>query len=341
MRSINILTTIGLLSIIGVIGCADDEEVYVIPVPALMEIPSGFPNVEAPENNVFSVERWNLGKMLFYDNIMSADTSLSCASCHQQALAFSDQLPVSLGVDGRLGSRNAPSLANVAYHPYFLREGGVPTLEFQILVPIQEHDEFDFNIVRIADRLKNDPKYVAMAQEAYQRAPDPFVITRSIACFERSLISGNSPFDRYTQFGETEQFSTAAARGMELFNSNRLNCSACHSGFNFTTYAFENNGLYRDYVDEGRLRFTHNEADRALFKVPSIRNIGLTAPYMHDGSINTLEEVLAHYETGGKSHINKSELIKPFTLTQTERADILKFLHSLTDEVFISNPLFN
>ena len=323
------------------IGCNRDEEIYVIPIPELMEIPKGFEAITQPSNNEFNLKRWELGKMLFYDKIMSADTTLSCASCHKQELAFSDNIAVSPGVGGKVGRRNAPSLANVAYHPYFTREGGVPTLEFQVLVPIQEHDEFDFNIVLIADRLKNDPDYVKMAQEAYEREPDPFVITRSIACFERSLISGNSPFDRFQQYDEDEQFSPSAARGMDLFYSAKTNCSACHSGFNFTNYAFENNGLYIDYADEGRFRFTQDENDRSVFKVPSLRNVSLTAPYMHDGSIGSLEEIIQHYTTGGKPHKNRSNIIRPFDLTAEEKQDLRAFLESLTDEVFISNPLFN
>ena len=323
------------------VGCASDDFVPVIPTPGLMEIPKGFPEIEEPMNNEFSMARWKLGKMLFHDNILSADTSLSCASCHKQSLAFSDDVAVSPGVGEKLGRRNAPTLANVAYHPYFTREGGVATLEFQVLVPIQEHDEFDFNIVLIAERLQRDPTYVAMAQEAYQRDPDPFVITRSIAVFERSLISGNSSFDRYQQFNENHHFSDAALRGMELFNSSKTNCSVCHGGFNFTNYGFENNGLYTVYEDEGRFRLTQDEADRALFKVPSLRNIAVTAPYMHDGSIASLEAVIEHYISGGKSHKNKHELIRPLSISESEKQDLLEFLRSLTDEVFISNPLFN
>ena len=174
----------------------------------------------------------------------------------RQGLAFSDHTPVSFGVEDRLGTRNAPSLANVAYQPYFLREGGVPTLEMQVLVPIQEHNEFDFNIVLLAERLNDDTSYVKMAMNAYNRAPDAFVITRAIACFERSLLSGNSPYDQYIKNNNTNAMTDAQIRGMNLFFSDRTNCSTCHSGFNFTNYAFENNGLYIQYADIGRMRLT-------------------------------------------------------------------------------------
>lgn len=322
-------------------ACQDEGAIEPLYVPDLMEIPKGFPEVDAPEGNEFTQARWDLGKKLFFDPILSADSSISCASCHHPQLAFSDNLPFSLGVEGAIGTRNSPTLANVAYHPYFTREGGVPTLEMQTLVPIQEHNEFNFNILLIAERLKQNAEYVVMSKEAYDREPDAFVITRSLACFERSLLSGYSSYDQYVNYGKTDALSEAAINGMNLFFGERTHCSSCHSGFNFTNYAFENNGLYENYTDEGRFRLTSKEADRALFKVASLRNIELTAPYMHDGSMNTLEEVIAHYQSGGKNHPHKSDLLKPLNLTETEQQELIAFLKSLTDEEFVNNPLFN
>ncbi len=316
------------------------EDVQPLYIPALMEIPKGFPAIEAPDDNQFTIERWALGKRLFYDPILSVDSTVSCASCHQQDKAFSDGLTFSVGVENRVGTRNAPTLANIAYHPYFTREGGVPTLEMQILVPIQEHDEFDFNIVLLAERLQQDSSYVLAAHEAYQRAIDPFVITRALACFERSLISGNSAYDQYEFQNRIGALDDAALRGRDLFFSDRTNCSTCHSGFNFTNYTFENNGLYEEYEDEGRFRLTGEAIDRARFKVPSLRNVEWTGPYMHDGSIQTLEEVVLHYQNGGKNHPNKSTLIRPLNLTQTEIMDLVAFLQSLSDPSFIENSLF-
>ena len=200
----------------------------------------------------------------------------------------------------------------------------------QILVPIQEHDEFNTNILDIVEKLKKDSSYTQASRIAYNREIDPFVITRAIANFERSLISGNSDFDK-------NNFSSSALNGKNLFMSNKTNCSQCHSGLNFTNYTFENNGLYTNYADSGRMRLTQIESDRARFKVPTLRNAQLTAPYMHDGSIKTLEEVVAHYNTGGKIHANKSTLIKPLGLTQQEQNDIVAFLNTLTDYTFINN----
>jgi cytochrome c peroxidase len=303
----------------------------------LLEVPEGFPPVPWPADNAFTPERWALGKKLFYDPILSIDGSTSCASCHHPALAFADTLPTSPGAFSRPGTRNAPSLANVAYQPYYLREGSVPTLEMQVLVPIQEENEFAHNIVDIAEVLKTLPEYVTLSQAAYGREPDAYVITRAIATFERTLISGNSAFDQFRN-GDTTALSKAAKRGAYLFYGGNLPCSSCHGDFNFTNYEFENIGLYETYADIGRERFTHNPADNAKFKVPSLRNVAVTAPYMHDGSLKTLREVLNHYNTGGKNHPNKSAFIKPLNLTEQDLNDLEAFLHSLTDYTFLANP---
>ncbi len=309
------------------------------PEPLLL-VPPGFPSPVFPEGNELSTARWALGKKLFYDPVLSRDSTISCASCHNAAHAFSDTVMFSPGVNGLPGTRNAPTLANIAYHPYFTREGGVPTLEMQILVPIQEHNEFDFNILLIAERLSKDTEYVRMSREAYSREPDAFVITRSIGCFERTLISGQSRFDQYLFQGKTTALNAAEKRGMDLFFSERTHCAQCHNGFNFSNYSFENNGLYVNYPDPGRFRLTELESDRARFKVPTLRNVALTAPYMHDGSLWTLESVVNHYNSGGQPQPNKSSLVRPLSLTAAERADLVAFLGSLTDEKFINNPKF-
>jgi cytochrome c peroxidase len=311
-----------------------DSDIYELKVPA------GFPIPLIPSDNELTKSRIELGRRLFYDPVLSKDSTRSCGSCHYAQLAFSDSTAVSFGIEQRPGTRNAPSLANVAYQTRLLREGGVPTLEMQVAVPIQEHNEFESNILAIADRLKGMPEYVAMSAKAYGREPDPFVITRSIAAFERTLLSGESPFDQWFFQGNSNALSESGKRGYALFNSDRLNCSKCHGGFLFTDQSYTNNGLYLVYPDSGRIRLTGLESDRGVFKVPSLRNIALTGPYMHHGSISTLEAVIEHYETGGKAHQNKSPLIKPFTLNSQERNDLLVFLNSLTDQSFINNPAF-
>lgn len=327
-----------LVTSIILVACAKDvSNNERSPQRQLLVIPEGFPVVQFPENNPFIKASYDLGKMLFFDPILSRDSSISCGSCHQPSLAFSDRVALTNGVDAAPGVRNVPSLTNVGYHPYFTREGGVPTLEMHTLVPIQEHNEFDFNIVLIAERLKNSEQYVSMAKSAYDREPDPFVITRALGNFQRTLISGNSAYDRYAFQGKANTMSAIELRGMNLFFSDKLGCSSCHSGFNFTNYAFENNGLYQDYNDQGRMRLTGLEADRARFKVPSLRNVEFTAPYMFDGSLLTLNDVVDHYNSGGYDHPNKSEKIKALGLTSSEKDDLVAFLESLTDHTFLEN----
>lgn len=328
------------LLVITIISCQKEDVASDVVYPGLMEIPQGFPDVVQPQGNEYNKDRWSLGKRLFYDKVMSKDSTLSCASCHNAALAFSDNLDFSEGTSGHFTTMNAPTLTNVAYQPYYTSAGGVATLEMHVLVPIQEHVEFDFNILKIAERLRSDATYVSMAQKAYDRVPDPFVITRALACFERSLISGNSDYDKYYFQSYPNALSKDAKKGMDLFFSNRTNCSNCHGGFNFTNYSFENNGLYEEYENVGRFKLTGNDTDVALFKVPTLRNIAFTAPYMHDGSLNTLEDVIRHYNSGGKNHPHKSPLVRPLGLSTQEQNELIAFLISLSDHTFITNPIF-
>lgn len=307
---------------------------------SLTKVPAGFPPIPFPDDNPFSKASWELGKKLFYDPILSLDSSLSCGSCHKQNLAFADDLAFSPGVFSRPGVRNSPSLANIAYHPYYLREGSVPTLEMQILVPIQEHNEFNHDILSICDKLDKDSLYVQMSMKAYGKRPNPFVLTRAIANFERTILSGNSSFDAYFYQNQSQAISANAIKGMDLFFSSKTQCYTCHEGFNFTDYSFNNNGLDSIYADEGRKRVTGLESDNALFKVPSLRNVAVTAPYMHNGKFATLDEVLEHYNNGGANHPNKSNRIQALNLSAVELQNLKIFLESLTDESFLTNPLF-
>ena len=332
------LTFIILISL-AIIGCNKEEQIMSVE-PKIMEIPNGFPNITFPSDNDYSEARWTLGKKLFYDKALSRNFTISCGSCHKPELAFSDNVSLSKGEQGLLGKSNAPSLTNIAYHPYFTRTGGVPTLEMQVLVPIQEHDEFDFNIVDIAVRLSKDSTYNREAMVAYGRKIDPYVITRALANFERSFISGNAAFDKFSFQGKEDALTDTQLKGKSLFYSERTNCSFCHGGFNFTDYGFKNNGLYEVYADTGRMRFTQLEADRALFKTPSLRNVEFTAPYMHDGSIKTLDDVIEHYNSGGKNSVNKSDKIKPLYLTEGEKSALVAFLKSLSDVQFTNNKNF-
>lgn len=303
-----------------------------------LTIPPGFPSPFIPDDNQLTKSRIALGKKLFFDKRLSVDNTISCGSCHFPENAFSDITAKSLGVQGRIGMRNAPPLYNLAWANSFMRDGGVPTLELQVLAPIADHVEMDFNILSVVDRLKNDPYYKKQAQRAYARDFDAFVITRAIAAFERILISGNSKYDRYVR--GTENLNASELNGMNLFFSSNLNCSSCHSGFNFTNNNFENNGLYLNYADTGRARITLQSFDSGKFKVSSLRNSALTAPYMFDGSKNTLEEVIDHYASGGQAHPNKNPLVSGFSITTQEKIDLINFLNTLTDDEFLNNPEF-
>ncbi len=318
-------------------GCSSDDTPDP-PVPNdsfTPQIPEGFPQIDYPEDNAFTTERFELGKRLFFEPALSIDSTISCGTCHEPQLAFADDLPVTPGVDGRIGRRNAPSLFNVAYHPYFMREGGVPTLEQQVLVPIQEHSEMAFNIVQAGERMAMDPEYMQMSRDAYDRDMDYFVITRALSNFQRTLLSGNSLYDKHERTGTGLNSDELAGR--DLFFSTRTNCSECHSGFNFTNYEFKNNGLTDVYKDVGRFILTGDSSDLAMFKTPSLRNVELTAPYMHDGSFESLEQVINHYNSGGSSHHQKSPLVKPLGLSDREQEQLLAFLKRLTDQDAITN----
>ncbi len=291
-----------------------------------------------PEDNQLTEDRVALGKQLFYDMRLSRQSDVSCASCHLQERAFADQNILSIGTQERVGFRNVPSLANIGYHPYLFREGGGISLETQVLGPLEAEDEMDFNMVEAVERLSQFPDYQEQAQTAYGRPFSAFVLSRALAAFQRTLISGNSAFDQ-DQRGELA-LSEAAARGLQLFTSEKTNCQNCHDGFDFSNYAFENNGLYEQYNDTGRSRVTFQDSDIGKFKVPSLRNVALTPPYMHDGSLSDLESVIEHYNTGGKAHVNKSSLIRPLGLSDDEKSDLIEFLKSLSDNCFISNPDF-
>jgi len=332
---------LALMLLIGWVACRKPQDLPNISPPYVLNIPEGFDAPIIPEDNALTIARVALGKKLFYDPILSRDSSVSCGSCHLLELAFTDGLPVSKGIENRLGFRNSPSLANMAYHPYFFREGGVPTLERQVNAPIEDETEMDFTVYDAVVRLQEHEEYPALIKEAYDREVDAFSLSRALAAFQRTLISGNSSFDQYFYQGDTNAMSSQAVRGMELFFSDALACSSCHSGFNFTNYAFENTGIYEVYEDPGRARFTNVEADWGKMKVPSLRNVAQTAPYMHDGSFETLDDVLEHYITGGQVHPNKSDKVKPLVLSTTEKEEIIAFLEALTDWEFLTNPLFN
>lgn len=324
---------IGWISFFAVVcmSCSRDVAISEVDVP-WRQAPECWPEMPQPENNELNIARWELGKRLFFDTQLSIDGSVSCASCHLPSLAFGSSTATSPGAANAPGTRNVPVLSNVGYLPYFLREGGVPTLEMQALVPIQEENEFQHNIVVIANNLANDESYVASSIKAYGQEPSPYVVTRALAAFQRGMVDGNSPYDQWLD-GNSEAMTASALSGLEVFEE--IGCDRCHSGFLFTDHRIANNGLYQTYEDPGLSRLTGMTEDIGKFKVPSLRNVGMTAPYMFDGSLATLDDVLAHYESGGSSHPNKATEIEPITLTDAQKEHLKAFLHALTDDSFL------
>jgi cytochrome c peroxidase len=329
-----------LSCILFLMGCAEAIQPKLIDSEWKGRVPAGFPEVTYPDGNAPTKLRVELGRRLFYDNRLSDDGSLNCGSCHVLSAAFTDGRVTSPGLQGASGKRNAPTLVNLAWMKRLMMEGGVPTLETQALVPLHDSTEMASSMMPVLARLNEDPLYKELAHAAYDRdSIDAYVLTRALACFQRTLMSGDGRYDRYKQ-GRKDQMNEKEVRGMELFFSARTHCSECHSGVFFTDMEFHNIGLSAEYADEGKSRATHLPQDVGRFKTPTLRNIQLTAPYMHDGSMASLEEVIAFYNQGGADHLNKDSRIVPLHLTQEEQADLIAFLTTLTDWNFVQNKDF-
>ncbi len=310
--------------------------------------------MQIPEDNPLTVEGIALGRKLFYDPILSLDSSQSCATCHQQHLAFTDGLAKSVGVLGQVGERSSISLVNVAYrYKGLFWDGRVASLEEQSLHPVRNSKELAANWPMIENRIRAKEAYVADFKEAFliQEATeiDSFLIAKALAQFERTLNSFDAKFDR-VQRGEA-QFTASEQRGWTLFFDASLEvphaeCNHCHVDPLFTNLEFHNNGIQEvdnleDFKDSGRGLLTSNKYDNGKFRVSSLRNIALTAPYMHDGSIKTLEEVLDHYNSGGHFAENVSPNVRPLQLNKKDKADLLAFLNTLTDSTLIHHPKFS
>ena len=286
-----------------------------------------WPQMEFPTDNEPDAQKIVLGERLFFDPIVSIDSSISCASCHKEVYGFADDVAISPGVEGRLGKRNSPSLWNVGYQPYFMREGGVPTLEMQVLVPVQEHSEMAFNMVLLAQRLNANTAYKNDFLEAFGDSASAFTITRALAQYERTLIQEPTAFDEYVR-GDNGALSIAAKKGFELFYG-KAGCDHCHSGPLMTNFGFYNNGTQIGPDDYGRAELTLDSADFYVFKVPSLRKVALTAPYMHDGSLASLQDVLEQYNQGGAGHDYTSDGIAPLNLNESELVALEEFLSTL------------
>lgn len=277
-----------------------------------------------------SIDKVQLGEKLFFDKRFSADQTISCASCHEPSKYFTDQKRISKGVFQREGNRNAPSLLNVHSLPVLNWDGGVNSIETQMLVPISDLREMNTSIPKIITLLKNDSAYVSAFNSVWEEEGiTAFTFTRTLGAYIRSLQSNQSKFDLYLR-GEVEM-TDEELLGRDLFFSERTKCSVCHEPPHFTNNQLMNNGIHETYIDSGKARVTFKHEDLYFFKVPSLRNVEHTFPYMHDGSFQTLEEVVEHYNLGGKKHPKQSPLIQPLSLTNEEQNALVKFLQSLTD----------
>ncbi len=288
-----------------------------------------------PDENPMSDAKIELGKLLYFDKRMSKDMTVACASCHAPFHGFADPHRTSLGVGQGVGSRNSPTVINRLFSAEQFWDGRAKDLEDQAHGPLVNPVEMKMGShTEVAGRIREIKGYAPLFKKAFgDDKVDIDRITKAIAAYERTVVSGNSPYDRY-QAGDKDAMSASAVRGMEIFNG-KGNCKACHAGFNFTDETYQNIGVGMDKPnpDLGRYDQTKNDADRGKFKTPTLRNIAETAPYMHDGSDETLMKVVEFYDRGGIGNPNLSKEIKPLKLSEQEKLDLVAFLETLSGEV--------
>jgi cytochrome c peroxidase len=329
-------------------------------------LPPGFPRPVVPADNPMSSAKVELGRRLFHEPRLSSTGQYSCASCHRPELAFTDGRARALGATGETVKHSAMSLANVAYNAAFTwSDARVHSLESQMRRPLFNQHPVEMGLQgggRGAVRaLSAEAGYRDLFAAAFPGDALPISmrnLIKAIAAFERTLISGRSAFDRYVYDDDPTALSNSEKRGMALFFSTRVGCVQCHSGLNFSgpliyqgqesqAAAYANTGLYDvdgrgSYPanDRGLIDVTRRPTDMGKFRVPTLRNVALTAPYMHDGSLASLEQVIDHYARGGRKNPRQDSRLRPLSLSQAERADLVAFLRSLTDREFVDDPRF-
>jgi len=297
---------------------------------------------EVPADDPLTDAKVELGKILYFDKRLSRDGTVSCATCHDPAKGWTDRSPVSTGIKGRKGARSAPTVLNAAYMEVQFWDGRAKTLEDQAKGPIENPVEMGFTHRELADRLAGLAGYAPYFRKAFG---DPTIdidrVAKAIASFERTVLTGNSPYDRWLA-GDKTALSAAAVRGQALFNDPKKgNCAICHDGFNFSDSAFHNLGvgMKAKTPDLGRYAVTKEEKDKGAFKTPTLRNLADTAPYMHDGSEKTLRQVVEFYDKGGEKNPWLDGRIRPLGLTSREIDDIAAFLDALNgDKVLVTPP---
>lgn len=299
--------------------------------------------IMASFNNKEPTTKAELGKLLFFDPILSKDRTISCASCHKPAHAFADTAAVSTGVSNRKGARNTPTAMNLSLQKVFFWDGRAKTLEEQALAPIENPAEMDLPVGDALLRLQQSPTYKAWFQQIFNSEPTAAHLASAIAAFERTLETSDSPFDNWKFADDSNAVSSAVKRGFLIFNG-KGKCVQCHFGADLTANEFRNIGLFngKDLNDSGRAVISGSPEDIGKFKTASLRNVGVTAPYMHNGRFKTLQEVIDFYDDPAKvipNAINRDSLLaKPMGLTKLEKADLEAFLVSLTDKRFTVSP---
>jgi len=343
--------------IVVALSCKKDKVDH-IPTPYILDIPSHFPVMQIPEDNPMTVEGVALGRRLFYEKQLSGDNTISCAACHSPSNAFSDPNQYSEGIDGILGTRNSMALINVGWNDFFFWDGRAKTLEEQILIPVEDPIEMHDNWASVMSTISTDLTYKNMFFEAFQTTDiDSTHAAKAIAQFIRTMISGSSKYDVMYKaennllltVSEQNIYSTVTPQetaGYDLFKSlNGADCFHCHNGPLVQVQKFSNNGLDAIFTDNGRGAITENLNDMGKFKVPTLRNIEYSGPYMHDGRFETLDEVIEHYSSGVQISSTIDPLIEfasqgGVQLDAFEKDLVKKFLLTLTDETFINNPDF-
>lgn len=330
----------------------DLSEIPFSPQEYKLETSSNYPEMNIPSDNTLTVEGISLGRSLFYDPIMSIDSTISCSSCHIHERGFKDNSALSTGIDGRVGRRSSMSLLNVGYNRSNLFwDGRQPDLESQITAPVEDPNELGHNWPALLDKLQNHHEYPVKFRKAFGiiKSTDinEALVSKAIAQFERTLVSsGNSRYDRILR-GEAS-FTDDELQGYLMFfdvvpDLPDAECGHCHTEPFFTTFEFKNNGIeavenLTDFIDKGRGEVTGEVLDNGKFKIPTLINVFETAPYMHDGRFSTMEEVMEHYNSGGHRQLNTDPLIRPLGLSNREVEQVLAFIKTLTDSSFLKNP---
>lgn len=310
--------------------------------PIYLDIPKNWPKpVYDFSKNPLTEEGFQLGRNLFYDPILSRDNTISCASCHLQQTGFTHvDHDLSHGIDGKIGTRNSLTLQNLAWNKTFMWDGGVNHLDVQYIHPITSEVEMDETMENVVKKLQEIPKYKELYKKAFGTDKVTGQLTlKALSQFVVMLTTSNSKYDKVVR--KEEKFTEMEQKGYNLF---KQNCASCHKEPLFTNDSFENNGLAIDTTlnDLGRMRITQNQKDKQKFKVPTLRNIQFTFPYMHDGRFNTLNDVIKHYNSGiKKSETLSKQLKEPMNLSDNERTELVAFLKTLTDKDFLFNSRFS